>query len=37
MHLPDEFVCNRQSFGRMCSSFHACRDSVFNQFVHAIH
>ena len=37
MHLPDEFVCNGQSFGRMFSSFHARRDAVFNQFVHAIH
>jgi len=36
MHLPDEFVCNGQSFGRMFSSFHARRDAGFNQFVHAI-
>jgi len=37
MQLPDEFVCNGQSFGRMFSSFHARRDAAFNQFVHAIH
>ena len=37
MHLPDEFVCNGQSFGTTFSSFHARRDVVFNQFVHAIH